>query len=133
MATKRVNFVTPKDRYGNIVLRKDCANQNGFCLEGMDIEDAEQILRNNYGFMDCEAGFAQELIDWYFQEEEDTLLRRAKRIVNFVCEMEWNDTIDLTIEEWVILEHTAWLIKAGQRDNKRVRELEGRIRELERK
>ena len=133
MATKRVNFVTPKDRYGNIVMRKDCANQNGFCLEGMDIEDAEQILRNNYGFMDCEAGFAQELIDWYFQEEEDTLLRRAKRIVSFVCEMEWNDTIDLTIEEWVILEHTAWLIKAGQRDNKRVRELEGRIRELERK
>lgn len=133
MATKRVNFVTPKDRYGNIVMKKDCANQNGFCLEGMDIEDAEQILRNNYGFMDCEAGFAQELIDWYFQEEEDTLLRRAKRIVSFVCEMEWNDTIDLTIEEWVILEHTAWLIKAGQRDNKRVRELEGRIRELERK
>lgn len=133
MATKRVNFVTPKDRYGNIVMKKDCANQDGFCLEGMDIEDAEQILRNNYGFMDCEAGFAQELIDWYFQEEEDTLLRRAKRIVNFVCEMEWNDTIDLTIEEWVILEHTAWLIKAGQRDNKRVRELEGRIRELERK
>lgn len=133
MATKRVNFVTPKDRYGHIVMKKDCANQDGFCLEGMDIEDAEQILRNNYGFMDCEAGFAQELIDWYFQEEEDTLLRRAKRIVNFVCEMEWNDTIDLTIEEWVILEHTAWLIKAGQRDNKRVRELEGRIRELERK
>lgn len=133
MATKKVNFVTPKDRYGNIVMKKDCANQNGFCLEGMDIEDAEQILRNNYGFMDCETGFAQKLIDWYFQEEEDTLLRRAKRIVSFVCEMEWNDTIDLTIEEWVILEHTAWLIKAGQRDNKKVRELEGKIRELERK
>lgn len=133
MATKKVNFVTPKDRYGNIVMKKDCVDHNGFCLEGMDIEDAEQILRSNYGFMDCEAGFAQKLIDWYFQEEEDTLLRRAKRIVNFVCEMEWNDIIDLTIEEWVILEHTAWLIKTGQEDSKKVRELEGRIRELERK
>lgn len=133
MTTKRVVFVTPKDRFGNIVMKKDCVDRNGFCLESMDIEDAERILRSNYGFMDCEAGFAQRTIDWYFQEEENLLLRRAKRIVNFVCEMECDDSVYLTIEEWVILEHTAWLINIGREDSKKVGELESKIRELERK
>ena len=124
MTTKRVQFVEKKgkfDQYGN----ED--------LKFLEVESVERTLKDWYGFAEHEDGFTQRIIDWFFEETDDTLSSRAKKIVDYVNERSGSDWISVTIEEWLILEHTRWLLIAGERDRQHCRELEGKIRELERK
>lgn len=125
MVTKRVQFVRPIDKYDSY------GNQE---LEFIETANAEKTLREWYGFAEHEDGFTQEIIDWFFDKPEDNiLLERAKRIIEYVNTQSGVDWISLTIEQWLILEHTRWLIIAGEEDRKHCRKLEEEIRQLKTK
>lgn len=121
MTTKRVQFVekTGKfDKYGNEELKF------------REIAEVEGILRDWYGFQDSEDGFTQRVIDWYCEETDDNLLKRAKKIVDYVNERHGDEWVSVTVEEWLILEHTKWLLVMGERDNEERKRLERENSEL---
>lgn len=125
MVTKRVQFVRPIDKYDS------CGNQE---FEFIETAKAEKTLREWYGFTEHEDGFTQGIIDWFFEKPKDNiLLERAKRIINYVNTRSGTDWISLTIEQWVILEHTRWLIIAGEEDQKQCRKLKEEIKQLKTK
>lgn len=99
MATKSIQFVEKTNNE----------------LKHLETMNVEAILKDEYGFADREDGFTQKVIDWYFEEQKsdscyEQLLVRARKIINYVNEDYGNDWINLTIEEWLILEHTRYLM-----------------------
>ena len=126
MSTKKLQFVK---RIGN----PDQIGNKEF--EFFEIEDVERTLRNDYGFMNYEDGFAQKVIDWFFEEtdKDEDLLREAKKVINYVNEQISEHWISMTIEQWLILEHTKWLLVERERLRKQCWELEDTIKELKQK
>lgn len=95
MATKTITFVR-KLQNGN--------------KEIIPTAEVEQTLRDWYGYQDCAEGFIQKVIDWYFEGHNNTSVQYAKNIIKYVNEGYWEDGIELTIEQWLILEHTKYCI-----------------------
>ena len=126
MSTKKLQFVK---RIGNL----DQFGNKEF--EFFEIKDVERTLRNDYGFMNYEDGFAQKVIDWFFEEtdKDEDLLREAKKVINYVNEQIGEHWISMTIEQWLILEHTKWLLVERERLRKQCWELEDTIKELKQK
>ena len=95
MATKTITFVRKL--------------QNG-SKEIIPMNEVEQTLRDWYGYQDCAEGFIQKAIDWYFEESNNSCVQYAKNIIKYVNESFWQNEIELTIEQWLILEHTKYCI-----------------------
>lgn len=96
MATKTITFVRKL--------------QNG-SKEIIPMNEVEQTLRDWYGYQDCAEGFIQKAIDWYFEESDNTSVQYAKSIIKYVNESFWQNEIVLTIEQWLILEHTKYCVE----------------------
>lgn len=126
MSTKKLQFVRRignTDQFGN----KE--------FEFFETEDVERNLKNNYGFINYDDGFAQRIIDWFFEEtdNDNDLLKEAKKVIHYVNEQEGEHWISMTIEQWLILEHTRWLLTEEERLRKYCWKLEDTIKELKQK
>ena len=89
--------------------------KTGFPIyKNLETSAVERCLRENYGFMELDDGFTQRVVDWYYEETDDTIMERAKRIIKHTAELECDEAVGLTIDQWLSLEATKYLLCEGE-------------------